>query len=379
MELEKKGLVETIGIDWADPNFKEDPGATLSKVIEWADVFVFQYSNPSDILTRYNDLAISEKIPKLFVSEFDDDFTCVHPSNSYYRHSGIENVKVGDKWAWKDGALCDHLDEYDDKTDEEKKFLTFNILRNKARMAKTFRAQMYSDLITTTTPELAQTFTRWNENISVLPNYINPHAMPPGKKMPRDHVLIGWQGGDSHHHDLKMIMPALKRIKAKYKDKVHFRFMGAAFVNMYEEIGGEHIEWVDPYKFYEKFAEDLMDIGLVPLIDPEKNKFNNAKSNIKWLEYSHYAIPSVVSGYKPYVQHIEDGNTGIIAYTEEDWFQSLCLLIDDSLLRTRIGVNAKKEVDSKFSIQNHAMKWYDLYMSALLAKVESFSGDSSSK
>lgn len=368
--LVERGLIEVVGVDWSNKNFRKDPGKAMGEMIDWADVFIFQYSNPSDILTRFNDLATEKKIPKLFVSEFDDDFTCVHPSNSYYRYSGIENVKVGDAWAWKDGQLCDHLKEYGDKTDEEKHELMFSTFRNKARMAKMFRALMYSDLITTTTEELGDTFKKWNDNVSVLPNYINPDVMPPGKKAKRDHVLIGWQGGDSHHHDLKMIMPALKRVKARYGDKVKFRFMGAAFVNMYKEIDGEHIKWTDPYKFYDKFSEDVLDIGLVPIIDPKINKFNNAKSNIKWLEYSHYGIASVVSGYKPYVQHITDGENGLIAYTEQDWYNSICKLVDDPFLRINIGAKAKKDVDLKFTVQKYAYKWYDLYMSALKEKVE---------
>ena len=374
-ELQRRGLVEVVGIDWSHDNFRADPAAAFGPMIEWADVFVFQYSNPSDILTRYNDYSIKEKVPKLFVSEFDDDFTRVHPSNSYYRYVGVKEVQLSDgRWAWKDRDLCDHLNEYKDKTEEEKEIFRFDIDRSKARLSKMFRAIMYSDLITCTTPELASTFTSWNENVAVLPNYIDPKEMCyPGKKKKRDHVLIGWQGGDSHHHDLRLVMPALKEIKRKYKDKVHFRFYGAAFIDMYKEIGGEHVQWTDPEKFNEKFAEDLIDIGIVPLIDPSINKFNNAKSNIKWLEYSHYGIPSVVSAHKPYIQHIEDGKTALLCRDNNDWVKALSKLIDDPLYRIKLGADAKKDVDLRFSIENHAHKWYDLYMMALERKVKHLS------
>ena len=36
-----------------------------------------------------------------------------------------------------------------------------------------------------------------------------------------------------------------------------------------------------------------------------------------------------------------------------------------------IGANAKREVDSKFTIQRFAHKWYDLYMNALENKKNS--------
>ena len=369
-ELEKRGLVEVIGIDETNPQFIENPGKWLDKVIGWADVFIFQYSTPSDILTRFNDLCIKEKIPKLFVSEFDDDVTRCHESNKNYRYTGLEEFKIGDKWLWKDKTLCDHRKEYEDKTEEDKKEFFFDLDMNRKRVLKTLRAVTYSDIVTTTTPELGDVFRDYNSNICVLPNYINPEVMPSGKKKKRDYVLIGWQGGDSHHHDLKLIMPALKRIKKEYKDKVRFRFMGAGFAKMYEELDAEFIPWVDPEDFYQVFSEDLLDIGLVPLIDPDKNKFNNSKSNIKWLEYSYYGIPSVVSGYKPYIQSITDEVNALLCYSSDDWYYSIKSLIDDPFLRMKLGANAKKEVTLKYTIQTHAHKWYDFYMSALKNKVE---------
>lgn len=371
--LEKKGLIETIGVDWSNEKFRENKGKYMSDVLEWADVIVFQQGNPHEVLIRYSDLCNQKKIPKLFISEHDDDFSRVHPSNPYYREGGLEEIKLKNgKYVWKDNDLNDFLDEYKDKTEEEKKLLMFNTFRNKATLLNSFRSLMYSDIITTTTPELASVFFNWNQNVVVLPNFINPRVMPKENKKKRDHILIGWQGGDSHHQDLKMIMPALKAIKNKYKNKVKFVFMGSPFINMYSEIDGEFIKWIAPEKFYKKFSENIFDIGLIPLVDPRINEFNNSKSNIKWLEYSQYAIPSVVSGYKPYVQHIEHEKTGLLCYTVEDWYNSIEKLIEDPIYRFKLGSMAKMEVDGKFKIQNHAQKWYDLYMNALQQKVERF-------
>lgn len=370
-ELIKQELVEVVGINSQNDLFLKNPSKYILEAIEWADVIVFQYGNPTSILTKFNDLAIQENLPKLFVSEYDDDICNVHPSNPYYRYSGVEEHKLSDgTFLWKDKDLCDHRNEMENLSSLEKEVNTFDITRNKIRMLKMLRSQIYSDVITTTTEELASKFYGFNQNVAILPNYINPEVMPDGKKAKRDYVLVGWQGGDSHHHDLRMIMPALKRIKNKYGNKVHFRFMGAPHISMYKEIGGEFLPWVDAEKFYKKFSEDLFDIGMVPLLDPNKNTFNLSKSNIKWLEYSYYGIPSVVSGYRPYVQHIEHGKTGILAYNEDDWVNGLSQLIDDSLFRVKMGSEAKKVVEEKFTIQRHARKWYDLYMDALEAKVK---------
>lgn len=369
-DLERRGLVNVVCIDTGHKKYMENPGKTISELIPWADVFIFQYSAPQDILVRFNDYCIQEKIPKLFVSDFDDDLTCLDPSNASYRFTGIEEVKINGKYMWKDNSLCDFLNDYKDKSEEEKEEFKFNIFKNKVKMLKMFRAMMYSDIITVTTPDLAATMHGWNNDVCILPNYINPNVMPEGKKEPRDYILIGWQGGDSHYHDLKMIMPALKQIKKKYKNKVKFRFMGAAFVEMYKEVEGEFIGWVDPKNFYNEFSKDLFDIGLIPLINPDINKFNRSKSNIKWLEYSYYGIPSVVSSFTPYKEHIVNHKTGILCETLDTWVEGLSKLIDDSLYRIKLGANAKEEVNNKFRIQTHSHKWYDLYMEALEQKVK---------
>ena len=372
-ELEKKGLIEAVVLDPTHPEFIKNPGKPLGDIINWANVFIFQFANPANILTKYNDLSIINKVPKLFISEFDDDITSTNPTNSHYRYVGMEEYKVKDTWMWKDNELCDHLGEYKDKTDEEKELLKFNLDRNKGRIAKIYKAVMYSDLVTVTTPELASVFEGWNLNVNVLPNYINPNYMPQGKKKPRDHVVIGWQGGSSHFNDLKMIMPALKRIKKKYKEKVKFKFMGAGFLGMYKELDADFVEWIDSEKFYDVFSEDIFDIGLIPLIDPKIDKFNNSKSNIKWLEYSYYGIPSVVSEYKPYVQHITNNNTGLLCYNQNDWYENICKLVDDPFLRMNIGKNAKNEVNLKWTIEKHAYKWYDSYINAFKNKIEHIS------
>jgi glycosyltransferase involved in cell wall biosynthesis len=369
-ELEKRGLINVLGIDTTHENFIKDPGPFMADSLEWGDIFIYQYTNPSDILTRYADLCMLEKLPKLFIAEFDDDFTRVHPTNNYYRHAGIDNVKAGGEWVWKDNDICDHLKEFVDSTEEEIKAATFSIKRNKSRMMKMLRACIYSDAITTTTKELGETFEKFNQNVVVLPNYLDLSEMPEGKKKPRDHVLIGWQGGDSHYADIRIIMPALKKIKQKYGDKVQFQFMGAAFHNMYKELKAEHIPWAKPEEFFSKFSENLFDIGLVPIVDPEINKFNKSKSNIKWLEYSHYGIPSIVSNYKPYKQHIINGKTGLLCNTVQDWYENLCKLIDDPFFRMKMGSEAKKVVDKNFVIQNYAHRWYDFYSSAFKKKVE---------
>jgi hypothetical protein len=63
-----------------------------------------------------------------------------------------------------------------------------------------------ADLITTTTKFLAEKISKYNKNVAVLPNAINPKEKqfkPNPTKSER--VRIGWAGGSSHLEDLKLL------------------------------------------------------------------------------------------------------------------------------------------------------------------------------
>ena len=63
--LQKNGLIETMGVDWSNSVFRENQGKYMAELLEWADILLLQYGNPQDVLIRYNDLVLKERLPKL--------------------------------------------------------------------------------------------------------------------------------------------------------------------------------------------------------------------------------------------------------------------------------------------------------------------------
>ncbi|MFN9953847.1 MAG: hypothetical protein ACK55I_12175, partial [bacterium] len=60
--------------------------------------------------------------------------------------------------------------------------------------------------VTTTTTLFADEISKYNKNVFVLPNAINPNE--PQFKEPTlesDRIRVGWLGGSSHLHDLKLL------------------------------------------------------------------------------------------------------------------------------------------------------------------------------
>jgi hypothetical protein len=84
-----------------------------------------------------------------------------------------------------------------------------------------------------------------------------------------------------------------------------------------------------------------LDVNLAPLVPG--TPFNEAKSAIKWLEAALVETPTVAFPTQPFREAIENGRTGLLASTHLEWVVALESLLDDALLRRRIGTQARRE------------------------------------
>ncbi len=187
-------------------------------------------------------------------------------------------------------------------------------------------------------------------------------------------IKIGWQGSTTHFSDLLMVMPAIKKIMAKYPN-VWVDFMGGIEINQVRDLFGKFPDemfrrvsiiggtpsWLNyPWKL----SKTKWDIGICPLIDDE---FNRNKSHIKWMEYAAYKIPSVASKVYPYyedilgIKTIQHGKTGFLAKTTGDWVKYLELLIQDAGLRQKIGEEAYADVRDNWQMRDHYQLYEDLF------------------
>lgn len=207
------------------------------------------------------------------------------------------------------------------------------------------------------------------KDITVIPNTVNPKDW---KKIDKnnDKIVIGYHGSITHDEDLKMFIPAFIELTHKYGSKIELVLLGNItnkwaewFMKYYSNYGQYlRIEGGTPswYGFPERLAEMNFDIGIAPLVDTE---FNRGKSHIKWMEYSLLETPCVASRVYPYfskingVETIRDGHTGFLAGNKQEWVDKLSKLIDDEVLRKKIGKNAYNHVTTKWITENFMDKW----------------------
>jgi glycosyltransferase involved in cell wall biosynthesis len=215
------------------------------------------------------------------------------------------------------------------------------------------------DAMTTSTEPLAELLRKHNKNVFVIPNYI-PEVTP----LPKfDSIIrIGWSGSVSHRVDFNSeIARALKDIKKKYRGRIELVFCGW----IPEDLVG-HVTYHEPVPpmHYLNFLNELrLHIGIIPCADI---KFNECKSNLKFLEYSITKTASIASAIYPYVHTITD-DTGLLVKDGgyQEWFEAIERLIEDADLRNRMANSAYEFVRSNYLIRTKVNEIEKVYKEIL--------------
>ena len=100
---------------------------------------------------------------------------------------------------------------------------------------------------------------------------------------------------------------------------------------------------------YHAYLEKLaaMDVHLVPLLI---DRFNACKSGIRYLEASMCSVPTVASRVGQFTEMIEDGTTGFLCNTADDWRRAIEALVSDPQSRMQMAKSAKEEVLAAHSL-----------------------------
>jgi glycosyltransferase involved in cell wall biosynthesis len=219
-----------------------------------------------------------------------------------------------------------------------------------------------ADMVTTTTPYLADQLRVYNDNIRVLPNFIDLDRWEQ-PYLPNDSkdIRIGWAGSITHVDDMKMIVEPIRRICKEFKN-VQLVVIGDPRVGqLFEGLPVETQMGVPFDAWPSKLASLRLDIGLAPLRD---TFFNRCKSNIKWIEYAIMHIPGVFSPtvYKM-VNESFDGLYGQTAETEEQWYRCIKNYIICKELREDIAARARSCITTSYTLKTQHHLWLDAYNS----------------
>lgn len=163
--------------------------------------------------------------------------------------------------------------------------------------------------------------------------------------------IVYGSGSASHDTDFRQAAPAiLNLLRARYD--VRLTIIGS--LNLPEAFSAfdTQIERLPPsdYATYMKRLGNCH-VNIAPL---EPSVFNDAKSNIKYLEAAILKLPSICSSTAEFARTIEHGQTGFLASTPAEWEEALFRLVEDAELRRQIGQKAHDHVAAHYTPETMA-------------------------
>lgn len=220
--------------------------------------------------------------------------------------------------------------------------------RNLLRGAELYRDMLrHVDCAIASTQLIADRFAKLGAKAGhVLHNALDPmHLAAAARSYPKpetDEVTIAYGSGtDTHDADFAVAAGPLARVMEE-NPKVRLLLAGPLrlpepLAPLHQRITRIPLLPVDDYMA----CLARCDISLAPL---EPGLFNDAKSNIKFLEASVLGLPSVCSPAAEFVRVIRGGENGYLASDNNEWREKLSRLVTDAPLRRRMGDAAKADV-----------------------------------
>lgn len=169
-----------------------------------------------------------------------------------------------------------------------------------------------------------------------------------GRKNLKDGIIriVYGSGTDTHNVDFREAAPAILSILERFPN-VRLRLIGTLELPETFAPFQKQIERI-PFCSFDEYLHCLAecDISIAPL---EDYIFNDAKSNIKFLEAAVLQMPSVCSPRAAFRQAITNGDNGFLCSTDDEWSEALAALVSDVDLRHKIGSAAYQTVISSYS------------------------------
>jgi glycosyltransferase involved in cell wall biosynthesis len=282
------------------------------------------------------------------------------------------------------------------------------------------------DYVTTTTSLFADEIKKFNKNVIIFPNAINPNENQ--FKEPTsdsDKIRVGWLGGSSHLHDLELLDQSFSKL-TRYKNELQFVLCGFDIRGTVTEINGETGEhkkrdilphetvWAkyekiftqnfsiisESYKNYLlKYSQDLypneleesyvrvwtkpvqsyaknyskFDISLAPI---KNHMFNRMKSQLKVIEAGFYKKALIASNVGPYTLDLKhclkngnfiDGNALLVDENRNhsDWAKFIEKLMKNPNMIQDMGERLYETVKDTYDLNIVSKNRKEFYKSIL--------------
>jgi len=200
---------------------------------------------------------------------------------------------------------------------------------------------------------LAAHLKRFTGRVAVLPMALDGQLWKT-RALPENHgkVRIGWAGHPVNFGYLLTVEPALSEVQKQFANVEVVILSGEK--PRFERLQFTHIPFA-PGKEPEVMRS--FDIGLLPL---PNDRFAQAKSPIKGLQYLACGTSTVLSPADGAAEMFRDSETGLFAESTAEWSKHLHVLIEQRQMRLKMGMKARETFEREFALKNTAPQFADL-------------------
>ena len=220
-----------------------------------------------------------------------------------------------------------------------------------------------ADRLIVSTEPLADVCHGMIDDIRIVPNRL-PRRMWDGLRSERGvskKPRVGWVGAMQHQGDLALITEVVKQTASE----VDWIFMGMCLPEIRPYIAEEYT-CVSFMEYPAMMARLNLDLAVAPL---EENPFNDAKSNLRLLEYGALAWPVVCSDVFPY--RTNHAPVCRVSNDPQQWIKAIRERIHDLDATYREGDALRSWVDQHYWLEDHLDDWQQALTGKSAKKISS--------
>jgi glycosyltransferase involved in cell wall biosynthesis len=221
------------------------------------------------------------------------------------------------------------------------------------------RALSNCDRVIVSTEPLAKYCHGMIDDIKIVPNSLESDVWCglESKRQQGGKIRVGWAGALQHQGDLEMIAEVVKQTSSE----VDWVFMGMCLESIKPYIK-EFQESVNISDYPKVLAGLNLDLAIAPL---EDNSFNEAKSNLRILEYGILGWPVICSDVYPYQAY--DAPVTRVSNTTEDWINAIRMHANDLDMAHQAGDRLREWVLKNFLLEDRLEEWQGALLSGKVA------------
>ncbi|MFA0087033.1 glycosyltransferase family 4 protein [Vibrio sp. 10N.261.51.F12] len=199
-------------------------------------------------------------------------------------------------------------------------------------------------------------------DVVYIPTVVDYHRYQPIDIVDNSTINIGWIGSPSTQKYIVQLAPVFLELAAKHSIKISLVGASADIHNVFGNLDAEILPWSEEL---EASYIQSFDIGLMPLVD---GPWEKGKCGYKLIQYMACGVPVIASPIGVNTNIVNNNKCGRLAANNEEFYQHLIDLINDSNMRKSMGDYGRKAVVEHYSLQEQAPKLIEMFRSTIQRK-----------